>query len=212
MLKRVFGVKRRAGVRHDELVAVWRDEHVPNVVRDLAPDRYTVSFFRQRDDTAFDGMAILGYDDEERGRAAFRRSEPLPAAFRDGLVERSQRAATFDATTEHVQVDGPRGPFKSVVWVTKRPGVPMADLVGHWREVHAPNIAAAAEGIGGFRYVVSIAEDLGDEAPYHGIAEFWYDDAEAWKAHGRHVRPDGFEDLAEMGPGTRLIGEELVVL
>lgn len=211
MLKRVFGVRRRAGVPHDELVAAWREEHIPNVVRDLAPDRYAVSLFRQRDDTAFDGMAILAWDDEERGRAATRPTDPLQSCYRDALTERAGPAVVFDATLEHVAADGPRGPFKSVVWVTKRPGVAMDELVRHWVDVHAPNVAGAAAGLGGFRYVISVGEGLPDDAPFHGIAEFHYEDVAAWKAHGEVLQPDGFEQLTDIKPGVRLIGEEVLV-
>lgn len=211
MLKRVFGVKRRAGVPHDELVAAWREEHVPNVVRDLGPDHYAVSFFRQQEGTAFDGMAVLAWDDEARGRELSRPATPLQRCYDDALTSRAAPAVVIEATLEHVAADGPRGPFKSVVWVTKRPGVPMGELVRHWVEVHAPNVAGAAAGVGGFRYVISVGEGLPDTAPYHGVAEFHYDDIEAWKAHGRVLQPDGFEALADVKPGARLIGEELVV-
>jgi hypothetical protein len=211
MLKRVFGVRRRAGVPHDEVVAAWREEHIPNVVRDLQPDRYAVSFFRQRDDTAFDGMAVLAWDDEERGRAISRPAQPLQRCYDDALTERVGPAVVFEATLEHVAADGPRGPFKSVFWVTKRPGVAMGDLVRHWVDVHAPNVAGAAAGLGGFRYVISVGEGLPDDAPYHGIAEFHYEGVEAWKAHGRALQPDGFEELTDIKPGVRLIGEEVLV-
>jgi hypothetical protein len=208
----VFGVKRRRGVPHDELVAAWREEHVPNVVRDLDPDHYAVSFFRQRDDTAFDGMAILAWDDEARGRQLARPATPLQACYDDALTARAASpAVVFEATLEHVASDGPRGPFKSVAWVTKLPGVPMDELVRHWVDVHAPNVTRAAAGVGGFRYVISVGEGLPDDAPYHGIAEFHYESVDAWKAHGRELQPDGFEKLTELKPGARLIGEELLV-
>lgn len=211
MLKRVFGVRRRDGVPHEELVDAWRDEHIPNVLRDLDPDRYAVTFFRQREGTPFDGMAVLGFDDAKRGRAAFAPSDPPRSCAVDALMKRSARGAfTFDAT-EHVQVDGPRGPFKSVALVTKRPGVPMADLVRHWTEVHAPNVAGAADGLGGFRYVVSIGEGLAEDAPYHGMAEVYYEDAEAWKAHGRAITPDGFDAFALTRPEGLMLGQEVLV-
>lgn len=213
MLKRLFGVKRRAGVPHDELVAAWREEHVPNVVRDLDPDRYAVSFFRQQEGTLFDGMAVLAWDDEARGRAVSRPAKPLQRAYDDALTARAAPAVVFEATLEHVAADGPRGPFKSVVWVTKRPGVPMDELVHHWVDVHAPNVAGAAAtaGVGGFRYVISVGEGLADDAPFHGVAEFHYESKDAWKAHGQVLQPDGFEKLTELKPGARLIGEELLV-
>ncbi|MPY96062.1 MAG: hypothetical protein GEV08_24280 [Acidimicrobiia bacterium] len=212
MLKRVFGVRRRDGVPHDELVEAWRDEHIPNVVRDLAPDRYAVTFFRQREGTPFDGMAVLGFDDAERGRAVFTRSDPPKACFGDALTQRAvPRAFVFDAT-ERVQVDGPRGPFKSVALVTKRPGTPMADFVRHWLDVHAPNVAGAMSGHDDeFRYVISIGESLAEDAPYHGIAEVYYASADAWKAHGKALRPDGFDAVAQARPEAFLVGQEVLV-
>jgi len=212
MLKRVFGVRRRDGVPHEELVDAWRDEHIPNVVRDLAPDHYAVTFFRQREGTPFDGMAVLTFDDADRGRAAWAPTDPPKGCFRDALTERAApRAFVFDAT-EHVQVDGPRGPFKSVSFVAKRPGTSMEAFVRHWLDVHAPNVVGAASGLGdGFRYVVSVGEGLADDAPYHGIAELYYADREAWKAHGRALGPDGFETVAVLRPEATMLGEEVHV-
>ncbi len=212
MLKRIFAVRRRDGVDHDKLVAAWEGEHVANVVADMDPDRYAVTFFRQRPDSIFDGMAALGFEDGARGRAQFTPTDPPRASASDELSRSAGKGTFIFDATERVMADGPRGPFKSVVFVTKKPGVPMADFAGHWLEVHAPNaINSSDTADGGFRYVTSIGHDLPDDARFHGITEVYYDNSAAWKAHGARIRPDGFDEVAIVAPDAFFVGRELLV-
>jgi len=72
--------------------------------------------------------------------------------------------------------------IKLIGFLTRKPGMSIADFQAYWREVHAPMIAASP---GLRRYIQSHAcPEVYDEYPpaYDGVAEAWFDDLDAFNA------------------------------
>jgi hypothetical protein len=201
-LKTLVPIRRRNEVSHDELVTFWRDVHMPGVVAHMRPDHYSVTLFDEAGDRVapeerYDGMATLWFDDAARGRQMQGRTMPAEVAG-DGFGDRIVFPMARLDSTEHVIVDGPReaAGFKFVALVRARPGVGPNELRRHWLDVHAPNVASDMVAAGGLRYVVSIADQGSRPAEYAGVAELWYRDKAAWKAHA--VSDDGFNAMTRV--------------
>ncbi|MPY94184.1 MAG: hypothetical protein GEV08_14310 [Acidimicrobiia bacterium] len=211
MLKVVYLARRREGVPHDELVRRWREVNVADVAAELHPDRYVVTFFRPHGDGphAWDGMAVVHFEDEERGRSLTR---GLPeAARRNGFADLLGDVVRFEAD-EHVFFERAAEladqPLKLTFLVAPRPGAPHGELVRHWVDVHGPAVAAPMADIpGARRYVASPAHE--PAGPYSGVTELSYASREASAAHAACLVDDGFGRLADNG--IFLVGEELVV-
>lgn len=210
MIKLVFLVKRADHVTHEELVAHWRDIHLPGVAKHMNPDHYRVTFFEQRDDAAFDGMAVLCFDDAERGR--YLTGEGTPAAVRgDGFSELVQQPFALLECEEHVIVDGPRPEeaLKLTALVKRKEGVSSDTLYRQWLEVHAPNVARALDSTeGALRYQISFATQGKSDPRFAGLAELWYASGAASRAHAEKISDDGFGRYAENA--GMLIGREVV--
>lgn len=210
MLKFVFLVKRADHVTHDELVRHWQEIHLPGVAEHLRPDHYRVTFFDQRDEAPFDGMAVLWYADAERGRYMLGEGSP-EAVRRDGFLDRVQTPYTKLECEEHVIVDGPRPgeALKLTALVRAKAGIDGQELYQHWLDVHAPNVAGELRSTaGGLRYALSFATQGQSEPDFAGMAELWYESADASRAHAEKLEDDGFGRYVEAA--TMLIGREIV--
>lgn len=210
MLKQIFLVKRADGVTHEELARHWQQVHLPGVVAHMRPDHYHVTFFEQGDDTPFDGMAALCFDDAERGRRVTG-ANTSEAVRRDGFVDLVQQPAIALECDEHVIVDGPRpqGTLKLTALVKAREGVDRDAVCAHWLDVHAPNVASSLESTdGGLRYTISLAKPPAGQPELVGVAELWYASDAAYRAHMEKATDDGFGRLAE--GAAILMGHEIV--
>ncbi len=210
MLKFAVPVRRRAGVTHEELAEHWLGPHRRGVAEYMRPDHYRVTIFDQREGTPYDGMATLWFEDAERGRHVLGRGAPEPVR-RDGFVELVETPFEQLECVEHVVVEGPRpeGALKLVGLVRRRPEVAPDTLYREWLEVHAPNVAGALEATAGaHRYAISFATEGRREPAYAGLAELWYDDAAASRAHAEKLAEDGFERFADTV--AMLVGREYV--
>jgi hypothetical protein len=214
VLKVVYLSKRRDGVSHDELVRMWRDVNVGDVARALRPDRYVVTFFQahpKRPEHSWDGMAVVWFDDADRGRA-LTQGIPEPAR-RNGFADLLGDVVRFEAD-EHVFFDRPEaGPpaLKLTFLVVARPGVSHEEVTGHWVGIHGPAVAAPMADIPGCRrYVASPAVASAADLPYVGVTELSYDGWDASNAHAAALGDDGFTALADNR--IFLVGEELVVV
>lgn len=216
-LKNMSPLRRRDGVEHDQLVAHWRDPHAPGVKAHMGPDRYAITFFDPRDGKApYDGMASLAYDDVEVAKAHTGKNTPAPVAA-DGFVDLVQLPMQRTQVVEHVMVAGPGdGPataaereaaFKMTFLVSARDGEDPASIHRHWLDLHAPNVVSNFVASGGVRYVVNLADLAGGAQPFLGIAELWYRDRDAFKAH--QIADDGFNARTT---GIALSGKEFVVV
>ncbi len=209
MVKLTFFVKRLPEVSHEQLCDHWLNVHAPGV-RDLMGARhYSVTHFKQRQDTPYDGMAELWYDDWATGREAHK--NPPPAVANDGFIPLTGDFVRLDCE-EHVMVDGPRpeGAVKMVYPVAFRPGVDHDEAKAYWLEVHAPLVAASVEATdGAHRYVVSQQIDS-RRGPWAGIAELWYSSLDAVRAQGEALQPDDFARFTTVS--APLLGREHLII
>lgn len=210
-MKIVYLARRRADLAHHDVVTHWRDVNIPDVAAELEPDRYTVTFFDERPHTTdhqWDGMAVVWFHDDDRGRS--RTAAHVPeAARRNGFADMLEEVVRFEAT-EHTFVD--RGPLppevrKLTFLVVPRPAVPHRAVVAHWIDVHGPAVAAAMADIpGALRYVASPA--VAPAGGYAGITELFYADRGAAAAHAAALADDGFSALADNR--VYFVGHEVV--
>lgn len=203
-----FPIRRRDGVSHDELVRHWREVHMPAVVAHMTPRSYAVTIFHQRGGTAaYDGMASVTYDDVALARREQVTDMPAGVAG-DGFGRLIRRSPRLECT-RHVIVDGPRpvGCHKVVGLVALGEGCTRHEGWRLWLGEHAPHVAQGFEAHGGLRYVVSLADRNEDELPFLGVAELWFEDRTAARAHLLGVAPDQFGRVTS---ATILHGVEVI--
>ena len=214
-VKTLTVIRRRSGVTHEQLEAVWRSPHAPGVAQHMEPDRYAVTFFDQREGRAhYDGMAALAFDDADRAASVTGRNTP-DAVAKDGFVDLVELPMLRLTVDEHVIVAGPAGPataaerdqaYKLTFLVSGREGIERDRIQRHWLELHAPNVRSGFVAAGGVRYVVNLVEGNGGADGIVGVAELSYRDVAAARAHV--IADDGFNALTT---GIALPGRELVV-
>jgi hypothetical protein len=171
----------------------WRNHHAGLVATHVGPQRYAVTEL-EKPKAGYHGVAVLHLGDDQADALASPPPEIQADPFYGMIAQR-----TVLNVTEHVVVDGeaPSGGYKVSAFVRRDPGVSAEDFFGHWLDVHAPNVAEHMRGVeGAYRYVVNHAVDAPDDAPFHGVAELWYRDADAQKAHLGSVPDDGFEAMS----------------
>ncbi len=215
MVKTFTIARRRSGVTHAEVVDRWRGVHASNVMEHMRPDRYTLTFFDDREGKApYDGMAELCFDDPERAKSVTGANIP-DAAAQDGWADLIDFPSTWLRVTEHEVVAGPHGTpatqaeraeaFKLTFLITARPGHDVEEVRRHWLEVHVPNFKERFVASGGLRYVVNIAERSAGE-DLLGLAELSYRDRASAEAH--QPPDDGFTSMVVL---RALPGHEIVV-
>ena len=231
--KMMFLIRRRAGASREELIAHWFANHMPGVIaaQEKAAAgghahawRYVATLFDPQDRAdAWDGVAQLWFD-APMGRPAAPFGEPP----RDSFQEKAEPYVPW-GTREYVIVDGSdrlpvepltlNAPFpttrsgccKAVTLVAARPDADLAAMTDHWLTVHAANVAATLEAVGGFRYVVSLSIDPENE-PWVGMAELYFPDSAAMGAFWERLEPDGMERWLDpsamrlLTAGTEMIG------
>lgn len=213
MIKLLAVVKRRDEMSRDDLLRHWEHIHAPGVAERVQPNRYTLTFFERRLDggeSPYDGMASLWFDSLEHWQRA---SAPRPDAPSDGFADFLVADETFFLlTSEIVVVDGTvtAESEKTTFFVQRKESVTEADHFQHWRDQHIPNVREALKrNPGGLRYVVSQA-DLGQPGRYSGLAELYWQDADARTAFLPGVQDDGFVGLSE--PYYGILGREITIV
>ena len=196
MLKLMVLGRRRDDVSHDELVRHWQDDHMPAVIKHVQPDRYCVTFF---DEGPFDGMASLWFADAGRAKRWYSTAD-LVTELEDGFFELTDKRPVVLVCEEHLIVDGPRpeNAIKVTGLVRRKPEADPDKFYSSWLQDHAPNVADTLRATpGGLCYVVSHAT-LNEQTPeYAGLAEVYYEDTAAAKAHMKRLGPDPFLKYAE---------------
>ena len=199
MLKLMVLVRRRNDVSHDDLVEQWQSAHMPAVIKHVQPDGYRVTFFDAGDRVPFDGMASLWFDEADRARRWYE-SADLASELQDGFFELTDGRPVVLVCEEHVIVDGPQpvAAVKVTGLVRRKPQVAADAFFDSWLSNHAPNVADTLSATpGGLRYVVSHARLGGEDPEFAGLAEVYYQDAQAAQAHMKRLGPDPFLKLAE---------------
>lgn len=192
-----------------QLLEHWRGHHASLVAEHVGPQRYALTELT-KPQRGYNGIATLHLGDAQRDVLG----TPPPEIQADPYYDMIGPRLVMDVT-EHVIVDGtaPAGHrFKTTAFVRRAPGVDAGQFFDHWLDVHAPNVAATLGAVdGGLRYVVNHATDADDDARFHGVAEVWYRDGEAAKAHLAAIGDDGFNELCAdvlftMGTEQTLVG------
>ena len=212
-------IRRREGVTREELIAHWFANHMPGVIRSQQRAaavgrphawRYIATLFGEQDGSArhWDGVAQLWWD-----RPLPRPRGPFGATPRDSFQEKAEPYLPW-ATVEYVILDGSehlpvepltlnepfpttRSGFQKITYlVAANAGTDFEAFYRHWLTVHAPNVAAALGGAGGFRYVVALSLEPHEE-PYAGMAELYFHDDGGWARFRESAEPDGMEQWVD---------------
>ncbi len=181
------------GVNPTVLLERWHTEHAALVGEHLAPSRYAITTV-DKPKRGYHGIAIAHLSDGQQDVLA-----NLPQAIRADPFYDMIGARTAMTLSEHVIVDGETtaAGFKIAAFVCRRADVQPEEFFEHWLQIHAPNVAGyLGRTEGALRYVVNHFVDAPQDAPFHGVAELWYTDEAASKAHLGAVPSDGFEELS----------------
>jgi hypothetical protein len=218
--KMMYLIRRKPTASREELVAHWFANHMPQVVQSqhdqaaagrVHASRYIATLFdvvRDADGRShrpWDGVAQLWFD-----RALPMPSEPHGATPTDTFQQNAQPYVPW-ATTEYVVIDGSErlpvepltlnapfpctrsGFFKVTFLVKAKAEADVDALFSHWLSVHAPNVTATMNAVGGFRYVISLSIDPSVE-PYAGMAELYFADASGWAGYRKTIQQDGMAE------------------
>jgi uncharacterized protein (TIGR02118 family) len=188
MIKIVACINRLPGMSVEAFQDHWLNRH-PDVVLKLPGLRRYVqshvraSGYRGGRQLVHDGIAELWFDDLETAKAA--NGTPVIDAIQADearFIDPGPRVTLV--CEEHVIVDRPPPPnaIKNVEFVTRKPGMPVADFQHYWRNVHGP-LAAKIPSIR--RYVQSHCRlggyASGRQPAYDGIAVTWFESTDAMR-------------------------------
>ncbi len=116
-----------------------------------------------------------------------------------------------------VEGEVPPGAVKIIEFVTRRPGMAVADFQRHWREVHGP-IAAGITQIRRYEqsHLRPGAYARGPAPRYDGLAVVWFDDTQAMRASARseafaRTRADEPNFLPDTGVDFIITREHVIV-
>ena len=213
--KMMYLIRRKAATSREELVAHWFANHMPAVIASqeagaakgrLHASRYIATLFDADRDGRhpWDGVAQLwwprplpkprtGFGSEPRDTFQQKAEPYLPWATREHVVLDGGEHLSTAPLTLNAPYPMTRSGFLKVSYlVAAKPEADFEALFKHWLGVHVPNVRAAMEAAGGFRYVVSHSIVPQEEA-YAGMAELYFHDEAGWRAYRRHIKADGIE-------------------
>ncbi len=232
--KMIFLIRRRNGVSRDELIMHWFKNHMPAVISSNksasksgrpGASRYIAQLFDSVGDErlAWDGMAQLWFESPMAPMKA-----PAGRPPTDTFQQKAEPYWSW-ATREYVVRDGGdrlsttplelndpypstrSGFFRLNYLVAAKAGIDFDDFFRHWLEVHVPNVDSHLDEARAFRYVVSHSI-YPDRAPYAGMAELYFEDAEGARMFQTSIQPDGMEKWMDvssmhiMRGNTEMIG------
>lgn len=216
--KMQYLIRRRPGVSREDLIANWFANHMPDVVssqhraaekNQAHATRYIATVFEpdRSGEQAYDGVAQLWWAEATPAPA-----EPHGSKPRDTFQQRAEPYVPW-ATREFVVLDGElplvpntmndpfpctRSGFLKVTSLLAGGAHTDPDaFFDHWLTVHAPNVRAVMEQVGGLRYVISQSLVPGDN-PYLGMAELWLPSSTELRAYNEVYVSDGIEDMVDM--------------
>ena len=192
MLKVIACITRKPGMEVEAFQAYWLNEHPKAVTALPGLRRYVQSHvrpsgYRGGRELAHDGIAELWFDDLETLRR-LNASPEYAAVLADEARFIDSARRVFLLCDEHTIVDGPvpAGAVKNVEFVTRKPGMPVADFQRYWREVHGP-LAAHIPSIR--RYVQNHVRPGGyrdgRQPAYDGLAVTWFESTDAMREGAR---------------------------
>ena len=214
--KMMYLIRRRPEASREELVAHWFANHMPLVIDSQLTQqsqgrvhayRYIATLFDadKSGNHPWDGVAQLWWD-----RALPETDQPFGDPPTDMFQAKAQPYSGW-ATSEYVVMDGElasepnplnraypmtrSGFYKVTFLVAAQPGTDHDAFFTHWLEVHVPNVRRVMESVGGYRYVVSHSVNP-RTAPYAGMAELYFNNAQGWRDYVATIQPDGMEAWA----------------
>lgn len=232
--KMMYLIKRRADASREELVVHWFANHMPIVIAGQAAQaergklhasRYIATLFDAdaSGNHPWDGVAQIWWPQPLSAP-----KEPFGVVPTDTFQQKAEPYVPW-ATTEYVVIDPSSAlsiepltlnePFpttrsgflKITFLVQAKADTDFDAFFRHWLDVHAPNVRAVMESIGGFGYVVSHSQQPQQE-PYAGMAELYFEDLASWQRFSEAIRPDGMEQwlsddgLVVLHAHTEMIG------
>lgn len=222
MVKVVTFLKRKAGMPVEEFQAYWRTRHPDVVTRLPGIRRYVQSHVLPtayaRGEPVHDGIAEVWADSTDALRAMTASPvHPELVADEARFIDRARMG--FLVTEEHAVLDGavPEGAVKAIEFLTRRPGISVAEFQHYWLAAHAPLMAQVPRVQ---RYVASVtrasAYAAGRAPAYDGVALFWFDSPDALRVAGgspeyRAAVTDRANFLASGQPPFILTREHIVV-
>lgn len=196
-----YFITRKPTLGDAEFHRYWRETHGPIAARIQQSKRYVQSHRIPYAGTnsPYDGEAEVLIESLESLAQLRQSREYLEGALADERNFIDLTRVEWMATRDHVIVDGPTGaPLVKGVWQLKRKaGMPLGEFRKYWIDVHG---ALGAKLPGLRRYVQSHLMDeayLYAEPAYDGVAQLWFDSADAMKA--AFESPAG-KDLTADGP------------
>lgn len=187
MITIVGYIKRRPGMGVEDFQQHWRSVYGPLITKLPGLRRYVQSHTLlagyRKGEPIYDGVAELWFDSEAAFNSAAQSPEMAAAqADRQNFLDFSSFGTTY--TNEHVIKDGPvpRDGVKNIEFVTRKPGMPVADFQKHWREVHGP-LGAAIPVVKRYIQSQTRPEDYrdGQTPQWDGFALTWFDSTDAMR-------------------------------
>jgi uncharacterized protein (TIGR02118 family) len=215
MIKTLAFVHRRPGTTSQEFADYWVTVHALLVASRMPGLRkYEVNVAFQPPDAAdppaWDGVAILGFDDlaaRERAHASAEFQDPERRASSERLLDLANTASIW--AEEHVVVDAGRPSggnlVKQFALVRRRPGLSHAEFADYWVNVHGPLVKPRLVGLR--KYVLNVAIARPNAPPeWDGVVELGFDDYPAlrramtspeWLHPDRQCSSEAFLDLGQ---------------
>jgi uncharacterized protein (TIGR02118 family) len=170
MQRMVIYLKRRTDLLQPAFFDWWLGQHGELAEQLPGLRQYIISLAADAQDSPFDGMAELWFDDPAAADAAFASPAGLAAgADADAHVARRERLNL----TEHTIIDHPAPPrFKYTAGLKRRADMSREAFAHWWLERHVPYVKQFPAVR---KYRVSLVES-GPETVVDGLAEVWFDD------------------------------------
>jgi uncharacterized protein (TIGR02118 family) len=166
-------LKRRPDLERPAFFDWWLNHHAPLVVKVPGLKRYRISLAAVPQDSTFDGVAELWFDDAEALAQGFA-GEAGKSARADGAAHTSRIERLH--VEEHPFVDTGTAPrFKLVAALKRRADLDRAAFKAWWLEKHAPLVVAFPELA---RYQVNLVPAREEEGFADGVAEVCFNDLE----------------------------------
>jgi uncharacterized protein (TIGR02118 family) len=217
MINAITLLKRRPDLSSKEFRDYWRTRHADVIAKLPGVERYVQSHPLDGE-SPYDGFAELWAKDSQ----AFRNIGSSDAyvdvqADEENFLDR--KANVLVLTDEHVIIDGNTGEeaIKCIRFFNRRPDMSVDEFQAHWREQHAPLVAALPSLS---RYVHYPARAggyaKGRQPAYDGFDMAWFDSLEALReamssAAYQRVRDDQGSFLAA-GDCPQIVAREYLFI
>lgn len=187
MYKIALLYKRRLPLPVEIFQQRWLSEHsvrickVPGLLKYVQSHALPQGY--RKGELLFDGIEELWFADEEAGRRA-QTSEEWAAVAKAGDDLFDTERTVILPIELHVIKDGPipKDGVKNIEFVTRRPGLDLAEFRRYWREIHGP-LASRIPTICRYEqnHTVLSAYVEGRRPAYDGLAITWFESTGAMK-------------------------------